>query len=170
MELVDPDLRDEVGRGSTMRSMLNRAFVILTASALAALTGCGPPPLTDCGEPRLFAKCAFNSSGSQQDRISPGDVFVYALRDTAIGAYSVVHGTATGEDALSSDSLVLQGTLPLLPARLRDNWVDWTERDSRGAEVTNSISPFGTPGTVFISFGKSHLTELGYPVCYAREP
>lgn len=157
--------------------MFTRTFVILIASALAALTGCGEPrpigcgepPLTDCGEPQLFAKCAFSASGSQPDHISPGDVFIYVLRDATLGAYSVVHGIATDEDALSSDSLVLQGMLPLLPARRRDLWLDWTERDSTGAEVTNSISPFGEPGSVFISFGVSHLTDMAYPACSARE-
>lgn len=157
--------------------MFTRATVILLASALATLTGCGEPqpigcgepPLTDCGEPRLFAKCAFSAGGSQPDHISPGDVFVYVLRDATVGAYSVVHGIASGEDMLSSDALVLQGSLPLLPARRRDLWVDWTERTSTGAEVTNSISPFGEPGSVFISFGVSHLTEMAYPACYTRE-
>lgn len=152
--------------------MAHRNAALLTALGLAALTGCGePPPLGECGarSPRLFAKCSFGTHGPQ-DVIAPEDVFVYVLREAADGAYCVVHGLATGEDALSSGSLSLQGSLPLLPARRRGEWVDWKERNSTGAEVTNSIAPFGEPGSVFISFGVSHLTELAYPSCYAREP
>lgn len=136
--------------------------------ALAAVTGCGEAsdePLLIIDEPRLAMKCSFSSKASAHT--VRGDAFLYVLYDSMNDPY-VVHGIAKAQEDLASEELGLWGALPP-HAAWREFGFKWTERNGDGDVVTNWIGNANSVGELFINEGTTHLTDLAYPGCFARE-
>lgn len=142
--------------------------LLLIASALSA---CGAPeaesPPMPCDGCELALKCTFSSAG---DDILSGEAFLYVLQDPASGAYGVVHGLASEDDALAAPGLGARGGLPVLAAERTASLLEWRER-AGGALVTNWIAEWSRAvvGERYLAFGGSHLNDEAYPPCVAHE-
>jgi len=140
---------------------------MLLALSLAAVTGCGgasDEPRIVLDEPRLAMKCTFAKRSITH--AMPGESFLYLLYDSKGDAY-VVHGIAKAQEDLTSEELGLQGNLPP-HATWREFGFKWTER-ANGDDVTNWIGDANSTGELFVNTGVSHLSEIAYPGCFARE-
>jgi hypothetical protein len=136
--------------------------------ALAAVTGCGETsdePLLIIDQPRLAMKCTFSAKSTTHT--VRGDPFLYVLYDSRNDPY-VVDGIAKAQEDLASEELGLWGDLPP-HAAWRENGYKWTERDDDGDVVTNWIGNANSVGELFSNAGKTHLSDLAYPGCFARE-
>jgi hypothetical protein len=80
-----------------------------------------------------------------------------------------VHGFAQAQEDLPSADMGLQGDLLPHAAWNTGNGHEWKERDGGGFEVTNWIGNASSVGELFINTGVSHLSEVAYPGCFARE-
>jgi len=138
------------------------------ALSLALVSGCDgatDEPGIVLDQPRLAMTCTFSSHSITH--AMPGEAFLYLLYDSRNDAY-VVHGIAKAQEELTSEELGLQGDLPP-HAAWREHGFKWTERAATGDAVTNWIGDANSAGELFINTGVSHLSEIAYPGCFARE-
>jgi hypothetical protein len=147
--------------------MTHTGKAMLLALSLAMSLGCDaasdePPLMID--EPRLAMKCSFSARSTT--RAMPGEAFLYLLYDARNDPY-VVHGIARDQEDLTSAEMGLWGDLPP-HAAWRELGYKWTER-AGGDAVTNWIGGANSVGELFINTGVSHLSEVAYPGCFARE-
>lgn len=149
--------------------MTHPTKAVLLALSLVAGPGCGgasgepPPVMVDA---RLAMKCSFSSKSGTH--AMPGEAFLYLLYDSTDGAF-VVHGLARDREDLASEELGLWGDLPPHTAVRTGTGHEWTERDADGDKVTNWIGRPYNLGELFINSGVSHLAQVAYPACFARE-
>ena len=144
--------------------------VLLLALSLSAIPGCGeeasvePPLVVD--QPRLAMKCSFSSKSFTH--AMPREAFAYLVYDSGNAPF-VVHGIARAQEDLTSEEMGLQGDLPFHAAMRTATGFEWKERDAARRETTNWLGSANSTGELFIGFGVSHLSEIAYPGCFARE-
>lgn len=114
--------------------------------------------------PIVLGKCVFDEG--RFDRIEPGDIFIYALRNDDGSGLRVATGKAEASDPLT-DRVVRQPIKATLPARIVP--IDRLEFGGLAEDGSGKheffVSKRNSNGEVTTSIGGTYGTSKAYPLC-----